>query len=111
MKSGALNLESSEMKILVDKRGEPTEIIECENDESHQLVEEFMLLANETVAKTLRKNKLHGIYRVHPEPDPESLEELRDFVALFGLTCGELSSRKEVNKLLKAINGHPLSCH
>ena len=109
MKSGALNLESSEIKILVDKRGEPTEIIECENDESHQLVEEFMLLANETVAKTLRKNKLHGIYRVHPEPDPESLEELRDFVALFGLTCGELSSRKEVNKLLKAINGHPLS--
>ena len=51
MKSGSLNLESAEIKILVDEKAEPEKIQLLENDESHQLVEEFMLLANETVAK------------------------------------------------------------
>ena len=109
MKNGSLNLESTEIKILVDAKGEPEEILSSENDESHQLVEEFMLLANETVAKHTRNKKLAGIYRVHPEPDPENLEELRDFVAIFGISCGELTSRKEVNKLLRNINKHPIA--
>ena len=109
MKNGSLNLESTEIKILVDAKGEPEKILSSENDESHQLVEEFMLLANETVAKHTRNKKLAGIYRVHPEPDPENLEELRDFVAIFGISCGELTSRKEVNKLLRNINKHPIA--
>ena len=54
MKSGSLNLESAEIKILVDEKAEPEKILTLENDESHQLVEEFMLLANETVAKQIR---------------------------------------------------------
>ena len=109
MKEGSLNLESTEIKILVDAKGEPEKILSSENDESHQLVEEFMLLANETVAKHIRNKKLAGIYRVHPEPDPENLEELRNFVAIFGISCGELTSRKEVNKLLRNINKHPIA--
>ena len=109
MKEGSLNLESTEIKILVDAKGEPEKILSSENDESHQLVEEFMLLANETVAKHMRNKKLAGIYRVHPEPDPENLEELRNFVAIFGISCGELTSRKEVNKLLRNINKHPIA--
>ena len=109
MKEGSLNLESTEIKILVDAKGEPEKILSSENDESHQLVEEFMLLANETVAKHIRNKKLAGIFRVHPEPDPENLEELRNFVAIFGISCGELTSRKEVNKLLHNINKHPIS--
>ena len=68
-----------------------------------------MLLANETVAKQIRSKKLKGIFRVHPEPDTENLDELRNFVGLFGISCGELTSRKEINKLLFNINKHPLS--
>ena len=109
MKSGSLNLESAEIKILVDEKAEPEKILTLENDESHQLVEEFMLLANETVAKQIRSKKLKGIFRVHPEPDTENLDELRNFVGLFGISCGELTSRKEINKLLFNINKHPLS--
>ncbi|MEC8354991.1 MAG: RNB domain-containing ribonuclease [Verrucomicrobiota bacterium] len=108
MRAGSLNLESAEIKILVDSKGEPEKILSSENDESHQLVEEFMLLANETVAKHIRNKKLKGIFRVHSEPDLENLDELRTFVALFGISCGELTSRKEVNKLLFNINKHPL---
>ena len=104
MKSGSLNLESAEIKILVDEKAEPEKILTLENDESHQLVEEFMLLANETVAKQIRSKKLKGIFRVHPEPDTENLDELRNFVGLFGISCGELTSRKEINKLLFNIN-------
>ena len=55
MKKGALDLESSEVKILVDKKGEPEKILQSENDESHHMIEEFMLLANETIAKEFRK--------------------------------------------------------
>ncbi len=109
MRAGSLNLESAEIKILVDSKGEPEKILFSENDESHQLVEEFMLLANETVAKHIRNKKLKAIFRVHPEPDLENLDELRTFVALFGISCGELTSRKEINKLLFNINKHPLS--
>jgi ribonuclease R len=109
MKDGALDFASSEVKILVDDKGEPEEIIQSESDESHQLIEEFMLLANETVAKELRKKHLPGIFRVHPDPDPENLDELRSFVAIFGISCGELTNRKEVNKMLAQINKHPLA--
>ena len=109
MKAGALNLESAEVKILVDNQGSIESISQVESDESHQLIEEFMLLANESVAKELRKRKLPGIHRVHPDPDPENLEELRQFVSLFGISCGDLSSRKETTKLLAAIRKHPIA--
>ena len=109
MKKGALDLESSEVKILVDKKGEPEKILQSENDESHHMIEEFMLLANETIAKEFRKKRLPGIFRVHPDPDPENLEELRGFLQLFGISCGELSSRKEVCRMLDNVNKHPIS--
>ena len=83
--------------------------MQTENDESHQLVEELMLLANETIAKELRKKGLPGIYRVHPDPEEENLEELRHFLQLFGISCGELTSKKEVSRALTLINKHPIS--
>ena len=107
--NGALNLDSGDIKILVDEKGEPEQVLQTENDESHQLVEELMLLANETIAKELRKKGLPGIYRVHPDPDEENLEELRHFLQLFGISCGELTSKKEVSKALTLINKHPIS--
>ena len=107
--NGALNLDSGDIKILVDEKGEPEQVLQTENDESHQLVEELMLLANETIAKELRKKGLPGIYRVHPDPEEENLEELRHFLQLFGISCGELTSKKEVSRALTLINKHPIS--
>ena len=109
LKAGSLDLASPEVKILVDSRGVPERILQIENDDSHSLIEEFMLLANETVAKELRKRRLPGIHRVHPDPDPENLEELRDFLSLYDLSCGDLTNRKEVTKLLTSIHKHPLA--
>ena len=109
MRKGSLDLESMEVKILVDDKGEPEKILQSESDESHHMIEEFMLLANERVAVELRKQKLPGVFRVHPDPDPENLEELRAFLQIFGISCGELTGRKEVTKMLNAMNKHPLA--
>ena len=54
---GALNLDSGDIKILVDEKGEPEKVLQTENDESHQLVEELMLLANETIAREFKKER------------------------------------------------------
>jgi len=109
MSNGSLQLSSIEVKILVDDRGQPEKIYQNKDDESHQLIEEFMLLANQTIAKQAKKKRLPVVYRTHPDPDPESLEELRHFLALFGISCGDLSSRKEVQKMLSQINRSPIS--
>ena len=109
LRAGSLNLDGEEVKILVDEKGFPESVLKIAGDESHQLIEEFMLLANETVAKELRKRKLPGIHRVHPDPDPEKLDELRHFVSLFGISCGDLGISREVQKLLAHIKSHPIA--
>ena len=106
---GSLNLSSSEIKILVDEKGYPEKIYQNKDDESHQLIEEFMLLANQTIARYTRKHRLPVVYRSHADPDPETLEELRHFLSLFGISCGDLSNRKEVQKMLSQINNSPIS--
>ncbi len=109
MVNGSLELASCEVKILVDERGHPEKIYQNKDDESHQLIEEFMLLTNQTIARHARKKRLPVVYRTHPDPDPENLEELRHFLSLFGISCGDLSSRKEVQKMLYQINKSPIS--
>ena len=109
MQAGSLELSSTEVKILVDDLGKPEKIYQNVDDESHQLIEEFMLLANQTMARQARKKRLPVVYRTHPDPDPESLEELRHFLSLFGISYGELTSRKEVQKMLSQINRSPIS--
>jgi ribonuclease R len=89
--------------------GQPEKIYQNTDDESHQLIEEFMLLANQTIARQTRKRRLPVVYRTHPDPDPDNLQELRHFMSLFGITCGELTIRKEVKKMLAQIKRSPIS--
>jgi ribonuclease R len=78
-----------------------------ENDESHQLIEEFMLAANEAVARELKKRAIPTIYRVHENPDPEKLGEYREFTLSFGYKVGDLTHRAELQRLLAEIRGKP----
>jgi ribonuclease R len=107
MASGSLDLDMPETKIFVDKDGYADRIEVIENDESHQLIEEFMLCANEAVARTLRHAKLPLIHRVHDKPDPEKLEELSEYMGTMGIQAGDLTNRKHVTKLLEDIRKHP----
>jgi ribonuclease R len=78
-----------------------------ENDESHQLIEEFMLVANEAVARELKKRAIPTVYRVHENPDPEKLGEYREFVLGFGYKVGDLTHRAELQRLLAEVSGKP----
>ena len=104
---GSLDLDFPEVKVHVDADGKPTRLEKVENDQSHQLIEEFMLAANEAVARELRHRSIATIYRVHEDPDPEKLGEYREFILSFGYKVGDLSHRKEVQRFLASISGKP----
>lgn len=100
-----LELELPETRVLCDEENNKILGISSKvQRESEQLIEEFMLAANVAVAKELHGNSIAGIYRVHPEPKPEKLEE---FMALaedtFHLNCGDLSNRDHINKFISSL--------
>lgn len=82
---GAVDIDLPEAKILVDKQGEVKDIIAPARGEGERLIEECMLLANETVARHLEGHDLPALYRVHEDPDPEKIETLRKFAKKAGL--------------------------
>src|SRR5712692_109975 len=104
---GSLDLDFPEVKVYVDPTGKPVRLERVENDESHQLIEEFMLAANEAVARELRQHAVPTIYRVHEDPDPEKLAEYREFVLSFNYKVGDLSQRTEIQRLLTSLRGKP----
>ena len=107
MSRGSLDLDMPETKIFVDPQGYADRLERIEQDESHQLIEEFMLAANEAVARLTRTQRLPSLYRVHDNPDAEKLAEYRQFVATFGIRVGDLTKREEVTKLLAILKTHP----
>jgi len=107
MKKGSLNLDMPETKIFVDENGYADRLEKIVNDESHQLIEEFMLAANEAVAKELKNARMPCIYRVHEKPDEERLQELREFLATFDISAGDLTLRPQMKKLLTILEDHP----
>ena len=107
MAEGSLDLDMPETKIFVDPQGYADRLEKIEHDESHQLIEEFMLAANEAVARLTRTRSLPSLYRVHDEPDVEKLEEYRALLATFGLRVGDLTHRAELVKLLVTLRTHP----
>jgi len=102
---GALDLDFPEVKVWVDKEGHPVKLERIENDRSHQLIEEFMLAANEAVARELKKRAIPTIYRIHENPDPEKLAEYREFVLGFNYRVGDLTHRAELQRLLASFRG------
>ncbi len=104
-KNGSLDLDFAEVKIILDDKGQPTELRKVDYDESHQLIEEFMLVANEQVARVLKTSGKPAMFRVHEEPDADKLLEYREMALSHGFKVGDLSVRAELQKLLKMIKG------
>ena len=102
-KAGSLDLDFPEMKIKLDEQGRISSIERVENDVSHQLIEEYMLLANEAVAGQLMARNIPAIYRVHEPPDERRLREFREEVLSHHIPCGNLTKRAEVQKLLEKL--------
>ena len=106
-KKGSLDLDMTSVKLYVDEEGYTDRIEKELNDESHQLIEEFMLSANEQVARAMKRSNFPSIYRVHDEPEDEKLQELRETMITFGVQCGNLSKPREMSMLLKKLKEHP----
>ncbi len=107
-KNGSLDLDFPETKIRLDEQGKILRIEKNENDVSHQLIEEYMLLANEAVATRLMSLRTPAIYRVHEEPDARRLQEYRLEVLAHHVQCGNLGQPAEVQKLLAKLGTLPI---
>lgn len=106
--AGSLELDFPETKIRLDDQGRVLRIEKVENDASHQLIEEFMLMANEAVAARLMGLRRPAVYRVHEEPDDRRLQEYREEVLSHQVTCGNLRQRVEVQRLLHRLKALPI---
>lgn len=107
LERGALELTMPEVKIDLDKHGRVAGAHVVENTVSHQIIEEFMLAANEAVAETLRDHSLPFLRRVHESPVQEKLKALGEFVTELGIKNDGLESRFELQKLLDRVVGRP----
>ncbi len=105
---GALHLEMPEVKIWLDEKGTPIRLERLENDQSHQLIEEFMLLANELVAHQLIIARQPSLYRVHEKPDPLKLQEYRELILSYGWKVGDLTKQRELQQFLRSLSGTTL---
>jgi len=106
-KRGSLELSLDEVKVDLDKHGRVIGAHKVQNTESHQIIEEFMLAANEAVADTLADADLHFLRRVHHSPDPRRLKALTDFVKELGYQTDSLESRFEIQRLLAEVGDKP----
>lgn len=105
--AGALELTMPEVKVELDKQGKVSGAHVTENTESHQMIEEFMLAANEAVAETLRDRSLHFLRRVHQAPSAQKIKALEEFMTELGYPNKGLQSRFELQKLLDDAEGRP----
>ncbi len=95
---GSLELDMPEVKVRLNREGKVEKLELVQNDISHQLIEELMLLANELVARHLKLAKQPLLYRVHEQPDTEKLNEFRELVATYQVavrTCAQDRSSKK----------------
>lgn len=105
--AGALNLDMPELRAVLDDQGRTAGFEQEESDASHQLIEEFMLAANEQVARLLHTRSVPTLYRVHEEPAADKWSDLAHTLREYGITASMHMSRKELLKVMESIIGHP----
>ncbi|HHT57797.1 ribonuclease R [Herbinix luporum] len=109
-KRGAINFDFPESKIIVDYNGKPIEIRAYERNKATKIIEEFMLIANETIAENFFWQELPFLYRTHDKPDDEKIKALSIFIHNFGYSIkmgNEDIHPKELQKLLNKIEDTP----
>ena len=114
-KDGAIAFDRYEVKFDIDENGKPLGTYIKESKEANKLIEEFMLLANRTVAefigKSKNKTKKTFVYRIHEQPDPEKLRDFSAFISRFGYKMRTEGTKtdisKGINKLLDSVQGKP----
>jgi len=106
---GSLDFDLPEPEVILDLQGETQEIIKAERNFAHQIIEEFMIAANEAVAGKLAQAQFPLLYRVHEEPDADKIHHFRRFVTLLGyrLEMRRPHGPREFQRLLEEMGGKP----
>jgi ribonuclease R len=107
---GSIDFDLKESQIVLDEAGMVEAVIASERNVAHRLIEEFMLLANETVAAHLESHDVPSLYRVHEEPDPAKVEVFEEFIATLGYalsSSGEAIAPRDFQRLVDRIAGKP----
>ena len=106
---GSIDFDFPESKITLDAKGKPIDVKVYERNSATKIIEDFMLIANETVAENIFWQELPFVYRTHDNPDPEKIEALGAFINNFGYSIHitEDIHPKEIQKLLSKIEGTP----
>ena len=105
---GAIDFDFEECKIILDEKGKPIDIKPYERAIANRMIEEFMLLANETVAEHMEKLKVPFVYRIHENPNAEKLEKFKAFIYNLGyndITWGEEVNPKALQRVLDKFKG------
>jgi ribonuclease R len=107
---GSIDFDLKEPEIVLDDQGLVEEIIAAERNVAHRIIEEFMLLANETVAEHLDRNDVPTLYRIHEQPDPLKVAEFEEFISTLGYSLAsppESVRPRHFQKLVDRIKGTP----
>ncbi len=104
---GALDFDLPEPEVLLNLQGEAEDIIRAERNLAHQIIEEFMIAANEAVARFMERKRLPFVYRIHEPPSQEAIEEFRRFVSFLGFRMKKEPnpSPKEFQRILSEAKG------
>ena len=109
-KRGAIDFDFPETKIVLDEDGKPIEVKPYDRNPATEIIEDFMLLANETVASEYFWQEIPFLYRVHDTPDPEKIQALAEFIRNFGYGLKGVQDEvhpKELQKLLSRVADSP----
>ncbi|MES1254371.1 MAG: ribonuclease R, partial [Acidobacteriota bacterium] len=107
---GSIDFDLNETEVVVDDGGLVEAIIALQRNVAHRLIEEFMLLANETVASHLEAQGVPSLYRIHEEPDPAKVAKFEDFVSEFGYSLAAPPTGlrpSHFQRLLQRVHGKP----
>src|SRR5881394_2233245 len=107
---GSIDFDLNEAEVIIDEGGQVEAIIALQRNVAHRLIEEFMLLANETVASYLEAQNAPALYRIHEEPDILKVAKFEEFVSGFGYSLAAPASAlrpRHFQKLLEKIHGKP----
>jgi ribonuclease R len=107
---GAVDFDLPEPEIRFDRAGKVIEVVAAERNIAHRIIEEFMLLANETVAQQLAASGGPGLYRIHEEPEPQKVEEFAEFAQSLGFSLRGRDGRyhpRDFQRFVEQLEGKP----
>jgi ribonuclease R len=107
---GSIDFDLKEPEIILDDQGMVEAIIALERNVAHRIIEEFMLVANETVAQHLEDHEIPSLFRIHEDPDPLKVEEFEEFVSTLGYTLNASADAvkpRHFQKLVEKMRGTP----